>query len=264
MSDFNFYFWTYISCILNAVALSWVGAILISRGKVFQIFCLAEGALLGGLAEELLRWPLFLPFAGGFSAFFTSEKLASTFRHTRYVSFIAFYLMLSSLLFFLTRTLVGHDTKIIQSLFGDLVTLLISEAKVLTFLSVAILFFLIGFGKKLVLQAFWRETVEPDKKNSLLEIIFFTVAFILLSFSITKLGLLFTLGASFIPSVFLSQSKGISLKHFFGELTFVAAVSTFFGIYASLCFPKVPTSPTVVLALSVFALVFKVKNGLRH
>jgi hypothetical protein len=266
---------TLIAGITTAVALSLVGAHLAAQARAAQTLCVGQGASLGVLvgmvlvcqfqSDEALAsspWPWIagLAFAGGIYALGNRLSRESASRNVTFIALFAFLWSLSPLLSGLFPRIDDHLT---QVYFGDLVTLSERTAELALGMSLLTLAAFAKVAPELRRYSFncaltgARSFLARKALRSWRLGAFEALFLVLLCFSIQFLGLLFTLGCLFLPTVLLTRSRTPGASRHLFWVGLASSLGCFGGFFVSLFSSRLSTVPTVLVTLAVVSTVIR-------
>jgi ABC-type Mn2+/Zn2+ transport system permease subunit len=262
------YQFTILAGIVTALALAWTGTYLATQARAAQTLCVSQGASLGVLmgmqavctfqGDEALVSSPYPALTGLFTAALIFGALdhftrKAPVRNVVYIAFFSFLWALSPLLAGLFPRIDDHLT---QVYFGDLVTLSESNTWLALAIASAQLFLLTRIRTPLTKLSFdialTGSHVYPARaqgRNPQL-IAFQLLTLILICFSVQFLGLLFTLGGLFLPTVILSRPARAGVVRHTVLSVVTAGLGASAGFVLSLLSGKLPTVPTVIVAMS--------------
>jgi len=269
MNELLTLYWpTIVAAALCAGALSFVGAILVTRQAGVQALAVSQSAGLGvslgllftqiyfadGHIEHTLL-PLIFGLSSSALGFAGTENLARKSQSPTVIylgSFVLFWGM-SQLLMGFFPVVESHSSAIY---FGDLVTLTRGES--FFFMALAL-----TCGGALALT--WKKQAELAFTASILEepfnfrrpadLLFYFIALLLLCFSVQLLGLLFTLATLFLPTAVYGFSSRPGAGRHLLRASLSAGIATALGFILSLSDGRFLTTPLIAILLAFFPLL---------
>ena len=251
MTDlFEIYKFAFLLAPLAAIALSLLGAHLVSRNESLQLMALAQAALVGSILGHILQ-----ESQGIFNLFsslvlFTLVKIGfSYFKVTREQIYIVIYLIFISLSYLLITLFPNLDAHFTVGFFGDIVSLSVTRSIVLSSVFTLILAGFIVFHKQLIKSTF-SKSILNSKKLNLLEEVFLGAGVLI---SLYGLGFLFTLTFLLCP-VLIAGKIFKNIRQEFIITALVAGVAAVLGLGLSIVSERVATVPaqTLMLVLLMF------------
>jgi len=267
------YRFTIAAGVLTALALSWTGAHLATQARAAQTLCVSQGASLGVLlgmqavcslqGDEALvtsPWPSLTGIGVAALVYFLIDGFTrkAPARNVVFIAAFAFLWALSPLLAGLFPRIDDHLT---QVYFGDLVTLSDANTWMALGISTLQLGYLAWAGRSLNRLSFdiaitgshsfpARAMAETWRLQG-----FQILGLVLVCFSVQFLGLLFTLGCLFIPTVVLSRPGRAGVSLHLGVSLLTAGLGAALGFILSLLSGKLSTVPTVIVLTALIGLV---------
>jgi ABC-type Mn2+/Zn2+ transport system permease subunit len=260
---------------LTAMALAWTGAHLATQGRSAQTLCVSQGASLGVLigmqlvctlqGDEALvtsPWPTVAGVLTAALVFLALDRLTrlAPARNVVFIATFAFLWALSPLLAGLFPRIDDHLT---QVYFGDLVTLSDGNTWLALGISLLQLVYLAGFRRPLERLSFdialTGSNTFPSSRTARTWKLggFQLLSLALLCFSVQFLGLLFTLGALFIPTVIHSRPVRAGLSRHLAASALTAGMGALAGFVLSLISGKISTVPAVIVTMVVAGFVVR-------
>jgi ABC-type Mn2+/Zn2+ transport system permease subunit len=264
------YKWAWMAAMFGGAALALIGAHMAARNQAVQTLVISQGASLGvvialafthmhGLEAEraLAFWPSLIGLATAALMYVFCETAIPKrwpSRNTYFVSIFAILLAITDLVISLVPSLESH---MVSSFFGDISVASNFEAQLIALMGLGALVFTMGTWNGIVKNSFeqviFRQTHQSaaDRRRQFL---FLAVTLIIITACVQFLGLLFTLSCLFIPPMILSRAqchlRGLATKIVIASMTGVTV-----GLGLSLWNGKLPTSPTLTLALLLISLM---------
>ncbi|MCY4523498.1 MAG: metal ABC transporter permease [Halobacteriovoraceae bacterium] len=253
---FIVYQYAFILCVVMAFPLSAAGAFIVARKEGLQVLALAQAALAGGLlariifAEQnesfkvvLFSWLFLLLTKVFFLKVDGIYKLRESF-------FVSIYVFLTSFCFLLISILPMLESHMAMGFFGDIISL--DDTRSLIYSGGFAFFTLMIFvqRKSLILAAFEKTVLGMNKKCWMREIILTGI----IIFSLSGLGILFTMAAMIIPAVFIGE-RGKSLKQNVILMGISVVLSSCLGMAISIWHERLSTVSIQIFFLLVFSLL---------
>lgn len=257
--------------VVTAAALAWLGAHLAAQARSAQTLCVGQGASLGVLigmvlvcqfqSDEALAsspWPW---LAGSLlaAAVYAFGNRLNRRASARNVNFIALFAVLWSLSPLLSGLFPKVDDHLTQVYFGDLVTLSERNSELALAISSVTLLALWRLSPRLNALSFDAALTGSEsylaRRNGTAPALraFEGFVLVLLCFSIQFLGLLFTLGCLFVPTVILARGRTPGVTRHFRGVILVASLGCLVGFFLSLTSSRLSTVPTVLVCISAIA-----------
>lgn len=269
------YQFTILAGVVTAVALAWTGIFLATQGRSAQTLCVSQGASLGVLmgmqavctfqGDEALvssPWPALAGILTAALIYVILDRFTkrAPVRNVVYIALFAFLWALSPLLAGLFPRIDDHLT---QVYFGDLVTLSDRNTWLALGIASAQGLYLILTHKPLTRLSFdialTGSNVFPASALSKTYQLrgFQVLSLVLVCFSVQFLGLLFTLGALFLPTVILSRPARPGLLRHTLTALLCSTLGALLGFVLSLLSGKLSTVPTVIVVTAILGVALR-------
>lgn len=260
------YKWSLPASVLTAGILALIGAQWTARGQSAQIFVLSQGSSLGvvlGLVfnivlnTDLHALNLVIGFSLGWLTLLFSNHLTQgrSERNHIYLTLFVLFLALTYLLTSLTPSLESHMA---AAYFGDLAVMSDLAAKIVGFISLGALIFVLRNWKILSLSSFQLSNsslIHAKSKGRVFE----TLTLVVTAAAVQNMGYLFTIGCLFIGTSFAAHSSA-NLRSYTQKILFISLVGSFCGFLISLLSTNLPTVPCVILGQVAMGFLSYVKK----
>lgn len=265
MNLFAFYKISFLVSAFSGGALSQIGKHYYSRGKILEIFFLSQLALLGNLFSKLLNHSHLSIWSGiifsytlfGLGKFILYKKNIKNYKQGPLM--IGGYLFLISLQYLIIGFFPQLDSHMSIGFFGNIVTA--SNTENILIVTTLFIFTVLYFLNK---KSINKNTVEinllGNKDDSKLELWLFSIPLVI---SLHILGFLYTMSFLLLPSLLLgtefSSERNASIY-----LAFISILSAMLGLFLSIFFEKLSTTPVQVSLLFLILLICRIvkKNRL--
>lgn len=254
----SFYALAFVVVFFASFALSMAGEHTLPRGQSLEIFTLAQFALLGHLAANLwthhsgiclLTSGLFY-----FLARILIRKMALKLKITDPLM-IALYLMVLSTQYFMITAFPGLDGHMTVGVFGSVVTSGYYESLIMIAIFIVCILHLLKKRRQYLKHSIEKSLLNAQCHHPMQEVM---IALILIT-SLFGLGILYTLSFLLIPWVlighlFSNQKKTLII------ITLTSIIASLSGLYISIAFENISTTPGQVLLLIIFCALFYLKT----
>lgn len=244
--------------VVMSLGLALLGAQNVSSRKSANILVVIQGAALGGLLQmaffsESANWSFVAALVGAVFAALIASTLSR--RHSDStglnLSLYALGMALMSSLVAVSPRLESHFS---SRIFGDIAWLTSEQciALLVIYVFIVILIFLN-----------WRRWTLFNFNTSVLDFaaaekqpLFIATTILALALSAQAVGILFSLGSFFIPTVFCRNQKDGLTKHTV-KITLASSLGSFAGFLFSLSYPQLPTTAGLVLGISIASMILR-------
>jgi len=262
------YFWTISAGMLLTPALAWLGIHLSSQGRVVDTLTVAQGAAVGtllGLALSTDHHDSGVHFQPAVlaTALIVSGLvfLLTRFLHSRRspalpALMVGLHFVLMAMGYLIDALLLKVDSHVSLVYFGDLATLVDRDAVLgLSLSTLALVFFVVGYRPlgRLSLESALAFPTSRGRSLGRWVWSFELVALVLLCFGVQFIGVLFTLSAMFLPTALLALAGAAGLRRHVWACILSASLGCGAGFVLSLGPWALPTTPTIVLAITLFS-----------
>ena len=262
MELFLFYKLSFVVAALSSGSLSIIGKHFLSRGSILEIFFLSQMAILGNLLSRLLFHngetslvnigSSYLLF--GLGKYLLHRIKISTFEKGNFM--VGGYLFLVSLQYLIIGYFPQLDSHMSIGFFGNMVTA--SKIENISTIIIFCLFILIYFPNQKKIK---KRTIEINilntKDTSSSDLLLFTTPLIS---SLYGLGFLYTMSFLLLPSLIIGKAFA-SERMASIYIVFISALSSISGLFLSISFERLSTSPLQILILFLVLLVTKNFNS---
>lgn len=253
----SFYSFAFVIVGMAALSLSLAGEHTLPRGHSLEIFTLAQFALLGHLVANI--WTEHSGLCLLISAIFylTGKYIIQKFRiHIKIDDplIISFYLILTSAQYLIINTFPGLDAHLSVGVFGSIVTSSYYENILMLIIFTICLFILISRRNIFLKHTIEKALLKANCFHLGQELVIITI----LVTSLFGLGILYTLSFLLIPWVFFGQLFQ-NQKNALMAISLTNICASIMGLYFSIAFDNLGTTPTQVILLSTFSIVIYFK-----
>ena len=252
-----------------SVIMSWVlsltGAQGVSSKKSGKILAIIQGAALGGLlvvafASEHAAEQMNLSFLGAFAGAIVAAGVASwlvrfqTESTGLYLSLYALGMAMMSSLVALSPHLESHFS---SRIFGDIAWLTQQQCLILSGVFIVLLVVVLLNWRAWSRHSFNHSVLELSTKCSAKSWKLSAVTIVALALSAQAVGILFSLGCFFIPTVFARNKHDSFWKHTI-KISLASTVGAFAGFFFSMQHPELPTTGAIILAISLLSALLAI------
>lgn len=262
-----FYKYSFVVAALSSAGLSIIGKHNLSRGKVLEIFFLAQFAILGNLVSKLvvhsheqdLTGIVFSYLFFGVGKFCVNYISRSSLRIQNFDPYmIGGYLFLMALQYLIIGFYPQLDAHMSIGLFGNMVTASFLENNTLT---ITFLFFVIIYiyRHKQISKSTFEINVLNSKDSSSFQEIIFAIPLIT---SLYSLGFLYTMSFLLLPGLIIGASFS-SEKKSSVFIMICAVLSSILGLFLSIAFENISTTSVQICLLFFFLLGLRFLTSLQ-
>ena len=251
---------------LCATALALLGCHLVSRDQSLQSLVVSQAATVGVLLGAVLAIsrhsnvnaspvPLITGIAAAAMAYLLGEKLTATKRASKTGIYLALFIMLLAMSYWLISYFPALESHMSQAFFGDIVTLSGYTLWFASAVSLLALLSLLVWWKALANHSFIVSVMSGDQVGNHAALHWFSaLTLLLISTSIYAMGLLFTIAFLLMPTVTFCYLKVPSVRMHLCLVSLTAAASFGAGFALSLYFDRISMVPTIVLTTGFFGV----------
>jgi ABC-type Mn2+/Zn2+ transport system permease subunit len=257
---------TIMAATLLAMGLAVLGAHIATRDKAMQTMCIGQGAMLGvitgiGLSHALFHdshvigWlPLLIAGICSGLTFLLSERFLRHRHAAKNTVLVAMFTMLLSAGYLATTMFPGLENHLTQRYFGDLATMSQTQSTIALIVA-ALLLIILAISARPMLRDTFNGAIlgrlaglSPKRRSSLL---FNLLVVGMTAASVQVAGFLFTTMALFLPTTCISFSRRAGASRHLRLCMAVAGVGTSAGFTFALYASRLPTVPTIAVAVAV-------------
>ena len=265
----SIYAWTIAASTILGSALALLGVQLAARDRAMQTMCIGQGAMLGVLvgigfflgfeATPTLSGtgPVALAFTASALTYIVSERIASRHGASTNTHFTSLFSALLAGGYLISALFPALENHMAQRYFGDLATISRSESIAALLMGLLILTALCWFHRSITRDSFAVAILGSKASATPTGFVFSLGTLLSICFCVQIVGFLFTVACLFLPTSILSFRRNAGLKGHLVTCVLTAGLASLSGFTASLWFTHLPTVPTIVVLMVVFAILIK-------
>lgn len=253
LSYIEFYYLPLLAAIILSATLSLFGIHLAARQKPVETLCVGQGAAIGVMLGVILSIPhnfsFMFPLTG---ALLVSLMLTVVTRKrvSKNSAFIAVYATLWAAGQILLAKFPNLESHLIQAYFGDIATISNNHSIIAIIVAAIALCYILYRWRETINESFEVAILKKSPHSS-----FSIVSIILVVFSVQYVGLLFTLGCLFLPTVIFASKRIKKVRTHSLYCVACSTVGTLLGFVYSLYDTQLPSTPSVIIFILMSASI---------